>query len=144
MLTFITGRERSRVHWVPSRLGSQNAGPHGRKKYSSDLPGSTEFHGVRGTRANIAVPDRSIRLRGSARLDAGRILLTWGICTRRAGKRYRAHSRLAGWLVNRTRLYPNFASRYSFESSRRDLHNTPLCTALRSHVFQKISRICQN
>ena len=94
MSTFITGRKRSRVRWVPSRLGSQYAGSHGSKKYSSDLSGSTDFHGVRGTRANIAVPDRSIRLRGSARLDAGRILLTWGICTRRAGKRYRAHSRL--------------------------------------------------
>ena len=27
---------------------------------------------------------------------------------------------------------PNFASKYSFESSRRDLHNTLLCTATRS------------
>ena len=26
---------------------------------------------------------------------------TWGICTRRAGKVYKARSRLAGWLVNR-------------------------------------------
>ena len=104
MLTFITGRERSRVRWVPSRLGSQYAGSHGSKKYSSDLSGSTDFHGVRGTRSNIAAPDGSIRLRESARFDAGRILLTWGICTRRAGKCYRAHSRLVGWLVDRTIL----------------------------------------
>ena len=30
------------------------------------------------------------------------IIITWGICTRRAGKLYKARSRLAGWLVNRT------------------------------------------
>ena len=28
---------------------------------------------------------------------------------------------------------PNFASKYTFESSRRDLHNAFLCTALQSH-----------
>ena len=33
---------------------------------------------------------------------------------------------------------PNFASKYAFESSRRDLHNALLCTALKSHFFQKI------
>ena len=38
---------------------------------------------------------------------------------------------------------PNFASKYAFESSRRDLHNALLCTAQKSHFFQKISRICQ-
>ena len=36
---------------------------------------------------------------------------------------------------------PNFASKYAFESSRRDLHNALLCTALKSHFFQKIARI---
>ena len=36
---------------------------------------------------------------------------------------------------------PNFASKYSFESSRRDLHDTLLCTALKSHFLPKI---CQN
>ena len=30
---------------------------------------------------------------------------------------------------------PNFAIKFSFESSRRDLHNTILCTALQSHFF---------
>ena len=39
---------------------------------------------------------------------------------------------------------PNFASKYAFESSRRDLHNALLCTAPKSHFFQKISRICMN
>ena len=39
---------------------------------------------------------------------------------------------------------PNFASKYAFESSRRDLHNALLCTAPKSHFFQKICRICQN
>ena len=29
----------------------------------------------------------------------------------------------------------NFASKYAFESSRRDLHNALLCTALKSHLF---------
>ena len=29
----------------------------------------------------------------------------------------------------------NFASKYAFESSCRDLHNAPLCTALRSQFF---------
>ena len=33
---------------------------------------------------------------------------------------------------------PNFASKYAFESSRRDLHNALLCTALQSHFFVKI------
>ena len=37
-----------------------------------------------------------------------------------------------------------FASKYAFDSSRRDLHNALLCTAPKSHFFQKISRICQN
>ena len=35
----------------------------------------------------------------------------------------------------------NFASKHAFESSRRDLHNAPLCTPLKSHIFQKIARI---
>ena len=33
---------------------------------------------------------------------------------------------------------PNFARKYAFESSRRDLHNALLCTALQSHFFAKI------
>ena len=36
---------------------------------------------------------------------------------------------------------PNFASKYALESSRRDLHNALLCTALNSHFFQKFARI---
>ena len=39
---------------------------------------------------------------------------------------------------------PNFARKYAFESSRRDLHNALPCTALKSHFFQKFARICQN
>ena len=35
----------------------------------------------------------------------------------------------------------NFASKNAFESSSRDLHNALLCTALKSHFFQKIARI---
>ena len=30
---------------------------------------------------------------------------------------------------------PNFATKYAFESSRRDLHNALLCTALNSPFF---------
>ena len=30
---------------------------------------------------------------------------------------------------------PNFAIKYAFESSRRDLHNALLCTALKSQFF---------
>ena len=30
---------------------------------------------------------------------------------------------------------PKFANKYAFESSRRDLHNALLCTALKSHFF---------
>ena len=33
---------------------------------------------------------------------------------------------------------PIFATKYSLESSRRDLHNTILCTALQSQFFVKI------
>ena len=47
---------------------------------------------------------------------------TWGICTRRAGKLYKARSRLY-----RSQIY------YSLESSRRDLHNALLCTVLESN-----------
>ena len=36
---------------------------------------------------------------------------------------------------------PNFASKYAFESSRRDLHNALLCTALKSHFSKKNPRI---
>ena len=32
---------------------------------------------------------------------------------------------------------PNFASNYAFESSRRDLHNAFLCTALQYHFFNQ-------
>ena len=32
---------------------------------------------------------------------------------------------------------PNFASKYAFESSRRDLHNALLCTTLQSQFFVK-------
>ena len=35
---------------------------------------------------------------------------------------------------------PNFASKHSLESSRRDLHNALLCTGLQSHF---LSKICQ-
>ena len=35
----------------------------------------------------------------------------------------------------------NFASKYAFESSRRDLHNALLCTALKSHFFPENARI---
>ena len=32
---------------------------------------------------------------------------------------------------------PNFASKYAFESSRRDLHNALLCKALKTHFSKK-------
>ena len=41
----------------------------------------------------------------------------------------------------------NFASKYAFESSRRDLHNALLCTALKSHwsdILSKIAKIFRN
>ena len=34
----------------------------------------------------------------------------------------------------------NFASKYALESSRRDLHNAFLCTALKSHFLKKIEK----
>ena len=38
----------------------------------------------------------------------------------------------------------NFTSKNDFESSRRDLHNALLCTALKSHVFLKnLQQCCQ-
>ena len=54
-------------------------------------------------------------------------LVTWGICTRRAGKLYRAVST------------PIFASKYALESSRRDLHNALLCTVLNAQNFRQKS-----
>ena len=36
---------------------------------------------------------------------------------------------------------PNFASKDAFESSRRDLHNALLCTALKAHFFVKTARM---
>ena len=38
---------------------------------------------------------------------------------------------------------PNFASKYAFESSRRDLHNALLCTALKSHFLKNLLEFCQ-
>ena len=35
---------------------------------------------------------------------------------------------------------PIFATKYSFESSRRDLHNTLLCTALESDVEKSVGK----
>ena len=37
---------------------------------------------------------------------------------------------------------PNFARKYAFESSRRDLHNALLCTALKSHVLIVFFKKC--
>ena len=39
---------------------------------------------------------------------------------------------------------PIFASKYALESSRRDLHNALLCTALKSHFFKHLLEFCQN
>ena len=41
---------------------------------------------------------------------------------------------------------PNFASKYAFESSRRDLHKALLCTTLKSHFSKnwQIARIFKN
>ena len=36
---------------------------------------------------------------------------------------------------------PIFASKYAFESPRRDLHNALLCTALQSHFFSNFAKI---
>ena len=58
-----------------------------------------------------------------------------------------AAARPAGALLDRANLTglvreavskADFASKYAFESSRRDLHNALLCTALQSQFF------CQN
>ena len=62
---------------------------------------------------------------------------TWGICTRRAGKLYRARSRLYRSQI----LQVNPTSKYSFESSRRDLHNTRLCTDLRSFRLNIVKKV---
>ena len=56
-------------------------------------------------------------------------LNTWGNCARRAGKLYKAHSRL----YRRQNLRIN-STKYSLESSRRDLHNALLCTVLESVI----------
>ena len=83
---------------------------------------------------------RTLRSSGSRCRSLWTPRRTWGICTRRAGKLYKARSRLAGWLVDRTIFKnsfsavskPNFESKYSLESPRRDLHNALLCTVLES------------
>ena len=41
-------------------------------------------------------------------------------------------------LVREAVSKPNFASKYAFESSRRDLHNALLCTAMQAQFFVKI------
>ena len=51
---------------------------------------------------------------------------TWWICTQRAGKLYKARSRLYRSQI----LQVNPTSKYSCESSRRDLHNALLCIVL--------------
>ena len=38
---------------------------------------------------------------------------------------------------------PNFASKYAFESSRRDLHNALLSTAPKSHYFQNLPKFAK-
>ena len=50
------------------------------------------------------------------------ICITWRICTRRAGKLYKARSRLY------RSQFLQLNSKYLLESSRRDLHNALLCT----------------
>ena len=56
----------------------------------------------------------------------GRAEVTWVFCTRREGKLSRARSQLY-----RSRFLGVNNTKYSFESSRRDLLNTLLCTAWR-------------
>ena len=63
---------------------------------------------------------------------------TWGICTRRAGKLYKAR-----FQVYRSQIL-QVNSKYSLESSRRDLHNALLCTVLNAQfifIFQKSLKI---
>ena len=49
----------------------------------------------------------------------------------------------AGWLAGKPAgSKPNFASKYSCESSHRDLHNTILCTALQSSFLSKGAKCC--
>ena len=55
---------------------------------------------------------------------------TWRICTRRAGKLYKARSRL----YPSQNLQENY---YALESSHRDLHNALLCTVLVGSVWVK-------
>ena len=57
----------------------------------------------------------------------------------RSGKQT-ANSRglVLGWLAGSAVSKPNFARKYAFESSRRDLHNALLCTTLQSQFFAKI------
>ena len=66
------------------------------------------------------------------------------ICIARSGKKQDCHlgdlytesgQTLQGSLSASSK--PIFATKYSFESSRRDLHNTPLCTAFQSQIFVK-------
>ena len=62
---------------------------------------------------------------GSRRPGAGR---TWGICTRRAGKLFKARYQLY-----QSQTLQENDTKNALESSRRDLHNAPLCTVLQSN-----------
>ena len=55
-----------------------------------------------------------------------------GTDSRRAAKLYRARSRLYQSQILRVN------TKYSFESYRRDLHNTLLCTALESNLLEQL------
>ena len=59
---------------------------------------------------------------------------TWGICNNNNNDPYaKSGQTLQGSFSAVSK--PNFASKYSCESSRRDLHNSHLWTALRLHFF---------
>ena len=64
--------------------------------------------------------------------------VTWGICTRRAGKLYKAQSRLyrSHILQVNTRWNQDLFEKKIEKSSRRDLHNALLCTVLLSQNFR--------
>ena len=86
-----------------------------------------------GKNAKVVLSD----LGSSESLRLSTYVSTWGICTRRAGQLYRARSRLYRSQI----LQVNPTSKYSFESSRRDLHNTRLCTDLRSFRLNIVKKV---
>ena len=125
--------------------GRPRQGSGGFRSQSRARPGSLWRHPLLGSRSKAA------SCTGLGNSTAVIFVLSWippfeAACWLRSSAAIEPRSRLASLTVQQTCRgsfsavsKPNFARKYSLESSRRDLHNAFLCTVVNSQNFVKFS-----